>query len=205
MAMFGLAAKLRFGLSLSRRTAIIFVAGLWSMMAANQIGWAQTTASAGEAESLAAWGKIVEVLKHPRCLNCHQDKGPLQGDSRRVHIPPVERGANGLGVGTMRCSNCHNGRNNEMAGVPGAIGWSLAPAEMLWEGKSSAQLCELLKTPARYHGAFPEAINQHMAEEHLVVWGWEPGRGRKPVPIPQTEFVNLVKVWVSGGLACPQP
>src|SRR5271170_3151452 len=48
--------------------------------------WGQTQ-SAGAGESLAAWGKIVTVLQHPRCLNCHQRNSPLQEDSRRMHIP----------------------------------------------------------------------------------------------------------------------
>jgi hypothetical protein len=49
-------------------------------------GWSQQTDAD---QSLAAWGKIAQVLRHPRCLNCHQLDRPLQGDSRRAHIPPV--------------------------------------------------------------------------------------------------------------------
>jgi len=158
--------------------------------------------STAESESLAAWGQIVQVLRHPRCLNCHQLEQPLQGDSRRVHIPPVVRGPDNLGAGTMRCYNCHNDRNNEMARVPGAPNWSLAPASMLWEGKSDAELCELIKTPALYHDRFPDALLQHFTEDHVVLWAWHPGAGRAPIPVSHDDFVGLVKIWVAGGLAC---
>ncbi len=59
-------------------------------------GWTQA-AGTEEAAGLAAWDKIAAVLQHPRCLNCHQLNTPLQGDKRRVHIPPVVRGADNMG------------------------------------------------------------------------------------------------------------
>jgi hypothetical protein len=184
--------------------AAVFIAGVLLSVAAGANGWAQTPAG-GEAASLAAWDKIVAVLQHPRCLNCHQFDRPLQGDTRRIHIPAVVRGPDNLGAGTMRCYNCHNDRNNEMAGVPGAPHWQLAPASMLWEGKSSAELCKLLKDPALYPDPMPQAITKHMDQEKLVLWGWNPGKKwREPIPITHDEFMGLVNVWISGGLACPQ-
>jgi hypothetical protein len=97
---------------------------------------------AAKAETASTWDKIASVLQHPRCMNCHQLETPLQGDARRVHIPPVRRGANNMGVGSMRCHNCHNDSgNNPMSGVPGAPHWQLAPTSMLWEGLSTAELC----------------------------------------------------------------
>ena len=42
--------------------------------------------------SLAAWTQIAAVLQNPRCLNCHQLTSPLQGDTRRTHVPRVVRG-----------------------------------------------------------------------------------------------------------------
>jgi hypothetical protein len=205
--MLGLAARLlktrilQSGRPLAIRTLIIFAASMLLVIAFDNTSRADPGA---EVEVFAAWGKIVEVLRHPRCLNCHQLEHPLQGDSRRMHIPPVVPGPDNFGAGTMRCYNCHNDRNNEMARVPGAPKWSLAPANMLWEGKSSAELCELLKMQSLYQSAIPEAIIEHMAEEHLVLWGWDPGPGRTPVSIPHDEFVRLVKVWVTAGLPCPK-
>jgi hypothetical protein len=164
--------------------------------------WGQTQ-SAGAGDSLAAWGKIVTVLQHPRCLNCHQLNSPLQEDSRRMHIPHVVRGADGHGVGPMRCGNCHNDSNNLTSRTPGAPEWSLAPVSMLWQGLSSGDLCRMLKDPARNGKRSPEALVEHMSSP-LVLWGWNPGPGLEPVPIPHAEFINLMKVWVAGGTACPK-
>jgi len=167
-------------------------------------GWTQAVASK-EADSLAAWDKIAGVLRHPRCLNCHQLNTPLQGDGRRVHIPPVVRGTDNLGMGAMRCRNCHNETgNNDMSGVPGAPHWQLAPASMLWEGLSIGDLCRMLKNPQINGNRTPDGLVEHMDTEKLVLWGWQAGGRREPVPISHKEFVDLLKVWVSSGTACPQ-
>ena len=165
---------------------------------------------ASRAESLAAWSQIASVLDHPRCLNCHQAESPLQGDSRREHIPHVVRGADNHGVGAMRCGNCHNGiGNNDTSHTPGAGGkgkdaWELAPLSMLWQGLSVGDLCRAVKDPARNGHRNGEALIKHMTDEPLVLYGWDPGVGREPIPIPHDEVVRLMKVWVEGGMACPK-
>ena len=166
--------------------------------------------STTQAESLAALNKIVAVLQHRRCMNCHQVESPLQGDSRRLHIPHVVRGTDNHGVGAMRCGNCHNGiGNNETSRTPGAGGkrkdlWQLAPLSMLWQGISVGDLCRSLKDPVRNGKRSGEDLIEHTTSEPLVLWGWNPGSGREPVPIPHDEFVKLMRVWVAGGMACPQ-
>jgi hypothetical protein len=160
-----------------------------------------------QAESIAAWNQVATVLQHPRCLNCHQQNVPLQGDMRRVHIPLVVRGPDNHGVGAMRCGNCHNGSgNNETSGTPGAGGsglWQLAPVSMQWQGLSSGDLCMMLKDKARNGGRDGAALVDHMEHEPLVLWGWNPGGDRTPVPMPHDEFVEQMKLWVAGGMACP--
>ncbi|MDL2401643.1 hypothetical protein [Rhizobium mayense] len=125
-------------------------------------------------EAVAAWNQIVTVLDHPRCLNCHQAVTPLQGDSRRVHIPLVVRGPDNHGVGAMRCGNCHNAMgNNETSGTPGAGTpglWQLAPISMLWQGLSSKQLCEMLKDRSGNGNRDGAALIEHMDHEPLVQW-----------------------------------
>jgi hypothetical protein len=160
--------------------------------------------SAGKAESLGAWNKIVTVLQHPRCLNCHQRDAPLQGDSRRPHIPRVVRGPDNHGVSAMRCGDCHNDTGNDpTARTPGARGWQLAPVSMRWQGLSTGELCRMLKNPKLNGDRQPVALIEHVDAEPLVLWGFEPGAGREPVPISHREFVDLMKVWVAGGAACP--
>jgi hypothetical protein len=131
--------------SLAGATAVLLTAAL------SAHGQANTPSDPEKSKALAAWDDIVTVLRHPRCLNCHQENVPLQGDERRIHIPLVVRGPeNGeyksQGVSAMRCRNCHNvSGNNETSGTPGAEGWGLAPRTMTWQGLSSAKLCEIIQ------------------------------------------------------------
>jgi hypothetical protein len=159
---------------------------------------------ADKAASLAAWSKIATVLQNPRCLNCHQLTSPLQGDSRRTHVPRVVRGLDGKGVGAMRCGNCHNDMgNNPTSGTPGGLHWQLAPVSMLWQGLSAAELCQSVKDPKLNGNRDGEALIKHMEDEPLVLYGWNPGKGRTSVPISHEKTVEYMKVWVAGGMACP--
>jgi len=157
-----------------------------------------------QSASLTAWDEIAVVLEHPRCLNCHQLDSPLQGDSRRAHIPHVVRGADNHGVGAMRCGNCHNDMgNNPTSGTPGGLHWQLAPVSMLWQGLSSGDLCRAVKDPKHNGNRDGAALIKHMEDEPLVLYGWDPGKGREPVPVPHEKVVEDMKVWVAGGMACP--
>lgn len=165
---------------------------------------AQAAEPATQAQSKEAWQRIASVLQHPRCLNCHQANVPLQGDSRRLHLPLVERGPQGMGVGAMVCANCHNASgNNDTSRTPGAPHWSLAPKSMLWQGLSVTQLCQQMKDPKRNGNRTPAQLLEHMETEKLVLWAWNPGAGRQPVPLPHDEFIQYMKTWVAGGAACP--
>jgi hypothetical protein len=168
---------------------------------------AQTSAQPAtteERDGLAAWAKISAVLTHPRCLNCHQLNTPLQGDMRRIHIPAVVRGMDDKGAGSMRCHNCHNASgNNEMAGVPGAPHWQLAPVSMLWQGLSTGDLCRMLQDETRNGKKNPDDLVRHMDADHLVLWGWEPGGKRQPVSLPHGEFIQQMKIWAAAKTPCP--
>jgi hypothetical protein len=156
-------------------------------------------------DGVAAWGKIVTVLQHPRCLNCHQATSPLQGDAGKPHVPFVTRGPNGGGTAGMRCATCHKPSGNDpMTGTPGGKDWKLAPVSMVWAGKSSAELCAMLKDPKTNGGRNGEALIEHMKVEPLVLWGWSPGAKRAPVSIPHKDFVALMHQWVGAGMPCPK-
>jgi hypothetical protein len=100
------------------------------------------------ARSAALFTEAGKVLTHPRCVNCHPaGDRPRQGDVRRLHQPPVERGEDGFGLPAMRCQICHQAANFERAGVPGNPGWRLAPREMGWEGKTLGEICAQVKDP----------------------------------------------------------
>jgi hypothetical protein len=103
----------------------------------------------------------------------------------------------------MRCGDCHNDSgNNPPSGTPGGLHWQLAPVSMVWQGLSAGDLCRMLKDPARNGNRLPGALVEHIESDSLVLWGWNPGGGREPVPIPHAEFVDQMKVWVAGGSAC---
>jgi hypothetical protein len=154
--------------------------------------------------SRALFLEASRVLMHPRCLDCHPDGDvPLQGMDGRPHDPPVQRGPGGHGVVGMECQGCHQDHNLELARVPGAPRWHLAPREMAWVGKTPRALCEQLKDPARNGGKTLQEIAEHSAHDELVAWGWAPGHGREPAPGTQAGFGALIAAWVETGAACP--
>jgi hypothetical protein len=158
-----------------------------------------------EARSLAIFKEATRVLFSPRCVNCHP-KGdtPLQGDALAVHDPAVTRGPADRGIPGLRCATCHQDHNLELARVPGAPEWHLAPREMFWVGRTAASLCEQLKDKSRNGGRSLQQIVDHSAHDKLVGWGWAPGWQRKPAPGTQERFGALMAAWVKDGAACPR-
>src|SRR5580704_18121361 len=101
------------------------------------------------ARSAALFTEAAKVLTSPRCMNCHPaGDRPLQGETHRLHQPPVERGPDGFGAVTMRCATCHQSANFDPAGMPGHPHWHLAPREMAWQDKTLGEICAQIKDPA---------------------------------------------------------
>ncbi len=153
--------------------------------------------------SAALFVEAGKVLQHPRCLNCHPASDrPSQGTGY-PHQPPVERGADGLGVTAMRCATCHQTANFDPGQIPGNPTWRLAPASMAWQGRSLADICAQLKDPARNGGHSLAEIVEHATRDPLVGWAWNPGADREPAPGTQAAFGALVKAWAASGAVCP--
>lgn len=156
------------------------------------------------ARSAAMFTELGKVLTSPRCVNCHPaGDSPRQTDLGRLHQPPVERGADGFGLVTMRCTICHQQANFDPARIPGHAEWHLAPREMAWEGKTLAEICAQIKDPARNGGRSLDELVHHIGTDTLVGWAWAPGFGRTPAPGTQKEAGALVEAWVKTGAACP--
>jgi hypothetical protein len=156
------------------------------------------------ARSAAIFTELGKVLTHPRCMNCHPaGDRPRQGDLSRLHQPPVWRGADGFGLPAMRCPICHLQANFDPAGVPGNPIWHLAPREMGWEGKTLGEICAQIKDPARNGNRTLASLIEHIGEDHLVGWAWEPGYGRQSAPGTQKQAGALVEAWIETGAACP--
>jgi hypothetical protein len=157
------------------------------------------------ARSAAMFTELGKVLTHPRCVNCHPaGDHPRQGDARRLHQPPVERGADGYGLPALRCPICHQQANFDPAGVPGNPIWHLAPREMAWEGKTLGEICAQIKDPMRNGNRSVHDLIEHIGEDHLVGWAWAPGYGRQPAPGTQKEAGALVEAWANTGAECPK-
>jgi cytochrome c5 len=155
--------------------------------------------------SAAYFNELGKVLTNPRCMNCHPaGDRPRQGDTRRLHQPPVFRGPDGLGLVSMRCPTCHQNTNFGPARMPGHANWQLAPREMAWEGKTIAQICAQIKDPRRNGNRSLQALVEHIGKDSLVGWAWAPGFGRTPAPGTQQEAGALAEAWVNSGAVCPQ-
>lgn len=149
-----------------------------------------------------AFEPIYRVLVDPRCMNCHTATDfPRQGDERRPHDFLVRRGADGNGAAAMRCATCHTAGNNGT--FPDAPKWGLAPLSMAWEGLGPRQLCLRLKNPQQNGQRDVAQLIEHMSFDPLVVWGWAPGGGRRPVEMPKDDFVRALRFWADAGAPCP--
>ncbi len=155
--------------------------------------------------SRALFSEAGKVIQHPRCLNCHPvGERPTQGADMHPHSPLVVRGADDKGAVGMRCTTCHQADNFEPSGTPGHPLWHVAPTSMAWQQRSLAQICEQIKDPARNGGKTLAQIQEHMAHDSLVGWGWRPGGTREPAPGPQAQFGALIAAWIESGAACPR-
>ena len=154
--------------------------------------------------SRALFVEAGRVLQHPRCQNCHPvGERPTQGNDGHPHSPLVVRGPDDKGVVGVQCSSCHQDHNLELATVPGAPHWQLAPIQMAWVGKSPHAICEQMKDPARNGRRSLAETVEHNAHDKLVAWGWNPGHGRNPAPGTQEELGRIVQAWVETGAECP--
>lgn len=175
-------------------------------MAALALGSSLVTAQekGNRERSIQLFKETAKVFRHPRCMNCHPSGSrPTQGDDMHVHIMNVQRGPTDHGAVGMQCMACHGSSNNANSNVPGAPKWALAPRSMGWQGLNDSQLCRAIKDRKKNHNMSLEQLIEHNAKDPLVAWGWNPGKGRKPVPGTQEEFGKLFAEWVATGAHCP--
>ena len=180
------------------------------------------TGQIDQAKAIAAFNAAYSVFMHPRCLNCHPaGDSPLRGEDSRPHSGlRLNRGPDGQGLFTLKCTNCHQAQNQQGLHMPpgapnilkdGSLDltnprWHLPPAKtpMIFQGRSAAQLCRQLKDPQQNGGLTAEQLIHHVANDPLVMWGWNPGEGRATPPLTHDEFVLRVREWLEKGGACPK-
>ena len=160
--------------------------------------------------STEAFDKVMQVLTHKRCVNCHPASDtPLQGEDSHLHNFDVVRGENDHGLTGYTCNTCHQDENNDYSGVPGAPHWAVAPRGMAWEGKTRIEIATQMMDPDRNGGRSHEDIVKHLTEHELVLWAWEPGvddegEPREKPPIPVDEYIAAVKEWIANGAKIPE-
>jgi hypothetical protein len=191
-----------------RRAVIAAMPALGLVLAAAPRGDAAPPVDAGQ--GLAAFETVRQVFQHPRCQNCHiPGDAPLQFDAGLAHGQNVKRGRDGHGAPGLPCATCHAARNPpESYGVsvpPGAPNWHLPPpgTPMVFIGLAPAQLCRTIKDPKATGGKDLAAMLEHLANDGLVAWGWDPGVGRAAVPVPRAELVAAFRTWMDAGAPCP--
>jgi len=180
----------------------------WFLLSSHSESGRALAQSNSEPESLRAFAVVASVLTSPRCLNCHvSGDSPLQGDAGTVHNMNVKRGPDGRGTPAMHCANCHQEQNSlQLHAPPGRPDWRMPPpaTRMAWQGLSVGDLCRSLKDPATNGGRTTAQLIEHVRDDRIVNWGWDPGPGRSLPPVSHEEFVAQVTEWVQTGAACPQ-
>ena len=84
---------------------------------------------------------------------------------------------------------------------------------MAWQDQhdqllSSAEICSVLTDRSKNHDMDGPALLKHHAEDKLVGWAWEPGRGLNGIqrtlpPLSRPQFADAPRRWVEAGTPCP--
>jgi len=174
------------------------------LKADSSLGAAENTAD--NTAGVSAFRDVASVLTSPRCLNCHiPGESPLQGDEGRPHNMNVKRGEDGRGSPAMRCTNCHQSTNSDLAHAPpGAPDWRLPDAKtpLAWHGLSTGDLCRTLKDPTKNGNRDLTALGEHVTSDKFVNWAWNPGVGRSTPPLSHQQFVDKFTQWTNSGAPC---
>ena len=162
-----------------------------------------------EVSNETTFHQLMDVLTHPRCMNCHPtDNLPKQGMERQPHHFDMARGADDHGFEATQCHTCHQKENNPYSGVPGAPHWGLAPASMGWQGLTRIEIAERLLNTETNGGKNHEALVEHLTKDALVLWAWNPGVDangveREKPPLSKEEYIAVVEKWFADGAVIP--
>ncbi len=165
-----------------------------------------STVAPDEAGSRKAFQDASAVFFHPRCQNCHPaGDAPTVGDDNKPHPFNVRRGPEGKGMTPLNCALCHRD-TNPVGGPPGVPNWHMPPENMsmVFQGRTPGELCRQLKDLKQNGGRTGAQVNDHLAKDPLVLWGWNPGAGRTIPKMSHKEFAASMNEWLAKGAACPE-
>jgi hypothetical protein len=69
--------------------------------------------------------------------------------------------------------------------------------------QSPGEICRQLKDKTRNGGRDLALLQEHIAKNDLVAWGWNPGAGREPALARQELAGRLAQAWIDSGAECP--
>jgi|KBSMisStandDraft_5_1062788.scaffolds.fasta_scaffold83851_2 hypothetical protein len=140
-----------------------------------------------------AFMKLMPVLVHPRCSNCHgpmtfHDVAPdkiFPTDGGPAYLDPGSTATHPGGeIGDAPCEDCHTEAKD----------WSIGPE---WPIQSAYQLCLQLK------GSRPsgEIFLSHLTEDHLIGLAFVGKKGQddlpaEPPPMSREAFIDAAKKWI---------
>ena len=173
-----------------------------------------SSATVSREQALVSFLYVHQIATGNRCTNCHvSGERPIQleGLARRFHNMNVQRKIVELG---HSCQTCHQESNLDKPHLPpGAPHWGLPRGhKAVTAATTPRQLCELWLDPTR--NEFETGANtdqprtsaqllEHVKNDPLVIWTWNPGPGRTPSAGTHAEFVKNFSTWVEGGTPCP--
>lgn len=123
---------------------------------------------------------LLQVIRHPRCSNCHGAVNPITGQN---HVPGAEKPED--------CPDCH------------MQGWTTPSPAHFFVGKSDRELCGLFSDFAAKQG-HPLFISNHLRGDELIVAAFVgTAAGQRdpadPPPIKQPAFITLAEDWLARG------
>lgn len=209
------------------RMALVAVAGLCGLGAAVVAAGPSSPAVAAQQDvvvdlingndPLTKFAKLMKVVSHPRCVNCHGGSNPFEGINHppNVMLPEVAariRDANGdhdFGPpeNSAVCVSCHNLH---------PTAWVLAHRFSSFKDQTPRQICALWKYAQIGPGKVvdsAQALLTHLDTDDLIAIGFlgdknvddsggEPVRVEKP-PMDSDEFMKDAKEWLRGSTDIP--
>jgi hypothetical protein len=132
------------------------------------------------ADPLTLFAKMMPVLSHDRCVNCHGATNPYTGD---FHPGEVSRNA--------QCQKCHTAHPR----------WDIAPPVMAFFKKTTRQLCN------HFEMLGPgESVAIHLEHDEFIGLAFTGRRGNavekqyaQPPPMSRADFVRAYRTWVRDG------
>lgn len=162
----------------------------WTVLVALSLPCSTALPQRAVHDPLTLFAKMMPVLSHERCANCHGATNPLTGDYHPGAIKP-----------SAKCESCHTATD-----ANGIHHWRLAPEPFAFFNKTTRQLCQHFEAL----GNLNDGMAFHLETDHLIGLAFIGRRGdavnrsfAKPPPMSRPEFVRAYRTWFrDGGGAC---